>query len=74
MIVWIFEGTAILLLALAVITQIVIPALHGRPFFPIFRRERALQHELEEARQAAHERELEQAIEKEKSGSNNRES
>jgi hypothetical protein len=61
-----FEDLLLILIALGVITQIIIPAIRGSRSFPLFTREHKLQHELSEVHQAQIERNLEAAIKKEK--------
>lgn len=49
------------------ITQVIMPTIEGRPMFPAFRRKEKLQQELERAREARDEKNLEREIEKHKS-------
>ena len=44
------------------VTQVVLPLWRGKPLFPIFRRERRLQHDLAEATENVVEAELEKRI------------
>jgi hypothetical protein len=45
-----------------VITEMLIPVLHGRPMFPMFRRESELRKKLQEAKQEQYEASIEQEI------------
>ena len=60
------EEMILFLLALGIITQLIIPAIRGTRSFPLFTREHKLLDELSEVHQAQREKELEEALKKEK--------
>lgn len=62
-IVAVFELALAVLVVLAGITQIVLPLWRGTPLFPLFRTERKLEAELEEAREEVVEADLRKQIE-----------
>ena len=61
-----FEQGFLLLAALFVITQLLIPAIRGTRSFPLFTRERELQNELTDVQQAELEAQLEKTIKEKK--------
>lgn len=60
------EPIVMVLLALLVITQMLIPAIRGTRSFPLFRREKKLVEELTDIKQAQREKDLQTQINKEK--------
>lgn len=61
-----FEWVALILFLVVVVTQLAIPMYRGTPLFPVFRRERELETELERARQTSVESRLEKRIARER--------
>lgn len=62
MIFYLIELALLLGFAWLIITQMLIPAMKGRPLFPLFSNERELKSKLVEQRQVFAEKELEQVV------------
>lgn len=60
----VMEWGAILLVALFIITQILVPTFNNRPMVPMFRRERVLKNKLTELKQKEFEQQLEAVVER----------
>jgi hypothetical protein len=59
-----FEFSAVALILIILVTQIIFPFIRGTKIFPIFRKEAVLIGKLEEAKQRKVEREIKKEIEK----------
>jgi hypothetical protein len=57
------ELTAIIVIGLFIISEVIIPSLNKRPMFPTFRREKKLKAQLDLAHQMKYEDKLEKQIE-----------
>lgn len=61
------EIASLLLGALFVLTQMAVPLIRGTKMFPLFRKQRKLESELREVKQAKAEKDLAKQVEREKS-------
>jgi len=64
------EIILILSLAVFILSQVIIPAFQGKALFPLFRKQGRLEMEAAELKQAAVEKELENAIKRQKDSIN----
>lgn len=67
----VLEVIIIVMVFLFFVTQIIVPAIQGTAFLPMFRKESKLKQELVELEQTARENDLEKVVEEKKSAVNN---
>ena len=68
MFLYVLEGSIVAVLLLLFVTQVFLPLWRNTPTFPLFRKERKLEAEMDEARQQGLEAELERDLRKLKRG------